>query len=130
MPHKKSLAEIHVAVVLFGIAGLFGKWLVLAPTLIVFGRVFFASLTLALILLATKQSLLFQKKSTYGLLVFLGFLSLIATWLYATIQWPHLRYDRYQTMNWTAYVGFLSLANCVIALPFAFLAHRIGKNDK
>lgn len=74
MQKKKSLAEIHVAVVLFGIAGLFGKWIALSPFIIVLGRVFFASTALALILLMTKQTLLFQKKSTYFLLVSLGLL--------------------------------------------------------
>jgi drug/metabolite transporter (DMT)-like permease len=48
---KKSLAEIHAAVVLFGLAGLFGKWLDLSPFVIVLGRVFFASLVLGLVLL-------------------------------------------------------------------------------
>lgn len=74
MKKKRSLAEIHVAVVLFGIAGLFGKWIALAPSIIVLGRVFFASITLALILLISKQTILFPKKSTYFLLVSLGFL--------------------------------------------------------
>ncbi len=74
MQKRRSLAEIHVAVVLFGIAGLFGKWIVLAPSIIVLGRVFFASITLALILLLSKQTILFPKKSTYFLLMFLGFL--------------------------------------------------------
>jgi drug/metabolite transporter (DMT)-like permease len=40
------LLEIHGAVALFGLAGLFGKWLDLSPFLIVLGRVFFASLVL------------------------------------------------------------------------------------
>lgn len=74
MQKKRSLAEIHVAVVLFGIAGLFGKWIALAPSIIVLGRVFFASITLAFILLILKQTILFPKKSTYFLLVSLGFL--------------------------------------------------------
>lgn len=74
MTKKRSLAEIHVAVVLFGIAGLFGKWIALAPSIIVLGRVFFASITLALILLISKQTIIFPKKSTYFLLVSLGFL--------------------------------------------------------
>ncbi len=74
MKKKRSLAEIHVAVVLFGIAGLFGKWIVLSPSIIVLGRVFFASITLALILLVSKQTILFPKKSTYFLLVSLGLL--------------------------------------------------------
>lgn len=74
MPKKRSLVEIHVAVILFGIAGLFGKWIFLSPTLIVLGRVFFASIALSLILLISKQSILFKNKSIYFLLVSLGFL--------------------------------------------------------
>jgi len=74
MRKKRSLAEIHVAVVLFGIAGLFGKWIALSPSIIVLGRVFFASIALALILLISKQTILFPKKSTYFLLVSLGLL--------------------------------------------------------
>ncbi len=74
MKKKRSLAEIHVAVVLFGIAGLFGKWIVLSPSIIVLGRVFFASIALALILLISKQTILFPKKSTYLLLASLGLL--------------------------------------------------------
>jgi len=37
----KSLAEIHLAVLLFGLSGLFGKFLTHSPTIIVLGRVFF-----------------------------------------------------------------------------------------
>jgi len=44
--YKSSLLQVH-AVVLFGLAGLFGKWLVLAPVFIVPGRVLFGSLALA-----------------------------------------------------------------------------------
>ena len=46
-PRSRSLAEIHLAVFLFGFPGLFGKWLALPAVLIVFGRVLFASLALA-----------------------------------------------------------------------------------
>ncbi|MBD3413787.1 MAG: EamA family transporter [Candidatus Aminicenantes bacterium] len=50
MNERGSLLEIHLAVLLFGVAGLFGKWLLISPFVIVLGRVFFASLTLAFIL--------------------------------------------------------------------------------
>ncbi len=53
----ESLLEIHGAVVLFGLAGLFGKWLVLSPLIIVLGRVVFAALVLGLILLLTRSSI-------------------------------------------------------------------------
>ena len=44
------LAAVHLAVLLFGAAGLFGKLIALPATLIVLGRVVFASLTLGLLL--------------------------------------------------------------------------------
>lgn len=51
MPSRsRSLAEIHLAVFLFGFAGLFGKWLALPPVLIVFGRVLFACVALAAVI--------------------------------------------------------------------------------
>ena len=44
------LLGLHGAVVLFGFAGLFGKWLPLAPGVIVFGRTVVASIALAALL--------------------------------------------------------------------------------
>ncbi len=40
---QKSAAQIHLAVLFFGLAGVFGKLISLSPTLIVFGRVLFAA---------------------------------------------------------------------------------------
>jgi len=72
MNRKRSLLEIHLAVLLFGLAGLFGKWLVLSPVIIVLGRVFFASVALALLFLFTKQSLKIFPRKNYLLFFFLG----------------------------------------------------------
>jgi len=74
MGKQKALLEIHLAVYLFGFAGLFGKWLLLSPFIIVLGRVFFASLMLALLLLFSKQSLKIVPNKEYSLLFSLGFL--------------------------------------------------------
>ena len=41
-PPSRALLQIHLAVLLFGFAGLFGKWVPLSPTVLVFGRVVFA----------------------------------------------------------------------------------------
>jgi drug/metabolite transporter (DMT)-like permease len=49
---SRNLVEIHLAVVLFGFPGLFGKWLAHAPELIVFGRVAFAALALSAVMAA------------------------------------------------------------------------------
>jgi len=43
---NKGLVQIHIAVFLFGFAGLFGKFLSCDPFIIVLGRTFFASITL------------------------------------------------------------------------------------
>lgn len=74
MSHQRSLGEIHVAVLLFGLAGLFGKWLLISPTLIVLGRVFFASLTLGLILWISRESIRIAPSKTYVYLFLLGLL--------------------------------------------------------
>jgi drug/metabolite transporter (DMT)-like permease len=68
----QSLLEIHGAVVLFGLAGLFGKWLALSPLIIVLGRVVFASLALGLLILATGRSLRVAKPSDRLLFLCLG----------------------------------------------------------
>jgi drug/metabolite transporter (DMT)-like permease len=52
---NRGLGEIHAAVVLFGLAGLFGKWLSLSPLIIVFGRVVFAGLVLGGFLALTRS---------------------------------------------------------------------------
>jgi drug/metabolite transporter (DMT)-like permease len=71
---RQSFLEIHLATVLFGLAGLFGKWLALSPFLIVLGRVIFASLTLSILLLALKQSLRNILRERFLLLTALGFI--------------------------------------------------------
>ncbi|MCP2521027.1 DMT family transporter [Candidatus Aminicenantes bacterium AC-335-A11] len=69
---KRSLFEIHFAVLLFGLAGLFGKWIPLPSVIIVLGRVFFASISLGIFLLITKERILAHFGKTYFLLGLLG----------------------------------------------------------
>ncbi|MGQ9671728.1 MAG: DMT family transporter [Candidatus Aminicenantales bacterium] len=57
MSKRHGLAEIHLATILFSLAGLFGKWLKLPPSLIVLGRVFFASLALGFLIFILRQNL-------------------------------------------------------------------------
>jgi drug/metabolite transporter (DMT)-like permease len=72
LPPRRSLLEIHSATLLFGLAGLFGKWIALSPFLIVLGRVVFAGAVLGLILLATRQSLRLIWKERAAVLLLLG----------------------------------------------------------
>jgi drug/metabolite transporter (DMT)-like permease len=54
-PRASALAALHLAVALFGFAGLFGKWLALPPVTIVFGRTLVASVALALLVGLTRE---------------------------------------------------------------------------
>ena len=67
-----GLLEIHAAVLLFGLAGLFGKFLSLPPSLIVMGRTCFASISLGLTLVCIKQSLRIRSKRDFGIFILLG----------------------------------------------------------
>jgi drug/metabolite transporter (DMT)-like permease len=69
---RKSLLEIHFATLLFGLAGLFGKWLTISPLAIVLGRVFFASSALGLLLWLKGRDLRGLLRTETALLAFLG----------------------------------------------------------
>jgi drug/metabolite transporter (DMT)-like permease len=72
-----SLVQLHLAVLLFGFAGLFGKFLSLSPFLIVLGRAFFAALTLVFLLLGLGRSLRIHSRADG--LMFIGLGALLAT---------------------------------------------------
>jgi drug/metabolite transporter (DMT)-like permease len=73
-PSKRSLFEIHLAVLLFGLAGLFGKWLTLSPVIIVLGRVFFASIILGLLVGLSKQKIKISSGKDCLYFLLLGFI--------------------------------------------------------
>ena len=69
---RYGLIEIHVAVLLFGISGLFGKFLFLSPLVIVFGRTSFAALTLSAILFYSKTQIRTKTIQDFTVLILLG----------------------------------------------------------
>ncbi len=71
---RHGLVEIHIAVLLFGLAGLFGKFLSLPPLVIVFGRTSFAALTLSAILFYSKTRIRTKSIRDFTVLVLLGIL--------------------------------------------------------
>jgi drug/metabolite transporter (DMT)-like permease len=77
---KKSLQQIHLAVLLFGLAGLLGKMIFLPPALIVLGRVAFASLALLGIISISGIKLRLDSRQDLLLLALLGLL-LAVHWL-------------------------------------------------
>ncbi len=82
-----DLLAIHVAVFLFGAAGLFGKSLDLPPTLIVFGRVLFASLALTLAVLLLRVEIRIRHGRDLAGFLLLGTI-LVVHWItfYHSIQ--------------------------------------------
>lgn len=69
---NRSLIELHTAVLLFGLSGLFGKLISLSPPVIVFGRALFASLFLFLLLRFINQSIKLERKKHYLYFIMLG----------------------------------------------------------
>ena len=69
---RRGLLEIHIAVLFFGLAGLFGKLVLLPPTIIVLGRVFFATIFLSLVLLYLKQGIRLRQKQDYFFMALMG----------------------------------------------------------
>lgn len=67
---KHGLLAIHGAVLLFALSGLFAKWLTLPAMFIVFGRAFFAAISLAaFIILFKKQSLKINVHTLFALMI-------------------------------------------------------------
>lgn len=71
-PKRHGMLEIHIAVLLFGLAGLFGKLLALPALVIVFGRTLFASFTLGAILLCSSIPLRTKSRQDLAVLIILG----------------------------------------------------------
>ncbi|ERI92400.1 putative protein RarD [Clostridiales bacterium oral taxon 876 str. F0540] len=69
---NKSLMEIHFAVFLFGIAGLFGKLLSLPSIIIVLGRVCFSSIFLLILIIYIKENIKLKQRKHYFYLVIMG----------------------------------------------------------
>jgi len=68
----KSLLEIHMAVLLFGLTGLFGKFLSMPASFITLGRVFFASVSLGLIFIIRGVNIRLNSKKDYYIICTLG----------------------------------------------------------
>ncbi len=56
MMKKQAFLCVNLAVLLFGLAGLFAKWIQLPAICITFGRVFFSSISLGIFMRIRRQS--------------------------------------------------------------------------
>jgi drug/metabolite transporter (DMT)-like permease len=127
---NKSLMEIHLAVFLFGVSGLFGKLLSLPSIIIVLGRVFFSSIFLLLLLLYMKQDIRLKEKKHYFYLVIMGMILAIHwTTFFQSIQVSTVAIGLLAFSTFPVFVTFLEpyffkehikLSNILIAIV-AFL---------
>lgn len=69
---NKGLISVHLAVLLFGIVGLFAKLVDLPSVIIVLGRVFFSSVFLWCFLFFRKQKIRLNTKADYGWMIAAG----------------------------------------------------------
>lgn len=68
----RNLVEIHLSVVLFGLTGLFGKFISLPAPHIVLGRVFFASVSMGLYFLFRKKEVRLARGADYAAMAAVG----------------------------------------------------------
>lgn len=72
MKIPRELIYIHFAVFLFGLSGLFANWIGLSAMVIVLGRVFFASIFLAVVLVIKRVSMKMEHKKDIVAFLFIG----------------------------------------------------------
>jgi drug/metabolite transporter (DMT)-like permease len=120
-PQNKNLLEIHIAVLFFGMAGIFGKSILLPPPVIVLGRVIFAAIFLALLSLYLQQDIRLNPKKDYFYLFILGILLALHWWTF----FQALRVS-------TVAVGLLTFSTFPIFVTFLepyFFKEKIKRSD-
>ena len=84
---KRAFIPVNFAVLLFGLAGLFAKWISLPALTITFGRVLFSSISLGLFMLIRKQSFRISAVKDIFLLIGAGVILAVHWWSFlASIQ--------------------------------------------
>lgn len=127
---NKDLAQIHFAVFLFGLAGLFGKLVQLPSIIIVLGRVFFSSIFLYIIILFLKKKIKLNHKEHYFYLSVMGvILAIHWSTFFQSIQMSTVAIGLLTFCTFPVFVTFLEpyffkekikLSNCVIAIITLF----------
>ena len=82
---RNGLASIHIAVLLFGLAGLFAKWVDLPAVIIVLGRVIFSSLFLWFLLKIKKERLRLLSGRDYLLMITAGIVLAAVSYTHLTL---------------------------------------------
>lgn len=113
MSKKRALLQTNMAVLLFGMAGLFAKWISLPSIGITFGRVFFSSITLLVYALAAKKNLKVANKKHMALLFAAGCMLALHWWSFlGAIQMSTVAIG---TITFSSYPLFVTFIEPVIS---------------
>jgi drug/metabolite transporter (DMT)-like permease len=103
----KSYLEVHIAIFLFGLTGLFGKFLTISPFIIVFGRVFVSASFIYIWLKLIKEPIRVKSKKDFKKLVVLGVLLAIHwTTFFASIQLSNVAIGLLTFSTFPVFVSF------------------------
>ena len=104
----QNLMQVHFAVLLFGVSGLFAKLLDLPSMTIVFFRVVFSGLFLLLVLACSRSGVRLREKRQYGGLILLGALLAVHwTSFYQSIKLSSVAVGLLTFSTFPAFVTFL-----------------------
>lgn len=118
---KRGILSVNLAVLLFGMAGLFAKWIHLPAISITFGRVFFSSIALGLFLLLRKQSFRIESRRDLRMLLCAGAILALHWWSFlASIQLSTVAIGTITFSSFHLFVTFLE--------PLVFRRRLSGKN--
>ena len=105
---KRAVIAVNLAVLLFGLAGLFAKWIRLPALSITFGRVLFSSAALGLYMLARKQSFRVPLRKDVLLLICAGAILALHWWSFlASIQLSTVAIGTITFSSFPLFVAFL-----------------------
>ena len=105
--------EIHFAVFLFGLSGLFAKFILLPAIMIVLGRVIFASVFLLIVLRWLKLDVRLQRPQHYVAMLIMGVILAVHWWaFFLSIQITSVAIGLLTFATFPAFVAFLE--------PFVF----------
>ena len=79
---RQAVLSVNIAVVLFGLAGLFARWIHLPAIGITFGRVLFSSIALGIYILARKQSFRIENRKDLLFLLCAGMILALHWWAF------------------------------------------------
>jgi len=116
MTNTAALIALHVAVVLFGFAGLFGKWLALSPVAIVLGRTAIAAAALGILRVRAGERARFDVRlAANGVVLALHWVSFFAAIQVSTVA--------------VGLLGFASFPLFTLVIERVFLGRPIGRRE-